>query len=134
MNVVAQMLVDCQSNGGIYVFVLFHNNNFLGQASDVACQPLHWNIAVLLGWQGIALCGELCETAADAEAGVAWLDAIVDVAILCSLLRSSEEIVVLFLLLGEECLDILSGFLLCLGFLGAEHCNGTRGAHNGDFG
>ena len=89
---------------------------------------------MLLGWQRLALGGKLGKATTDAEAGIARLDYIVDIAILRCLVRSCEQVVVRFLLLGEECLYVLSSLLLCLGFLGTEHCNGTRGSHNGNLG
>ena len=87
---------------------------------------------MLLGRQRLALCGKLGQSAADAETGVARLDHIVDIAILGCLIRSGEQVVVLFLLLGQECLYVLACFLLCLGFLGTEHCHSTRSSHNGN--
>ena len=95
---------------------------------------LHRNVTVLLGRQGIALGGELCQTAANAETGVARLDDIVDVAVLGSLLRIGKELVVLALLLSDAGLDILAGLLLGLGFLGVEHGGGTAGTHHGNLG
>ena len=80
---------------------------------------------MLLGGQTLALSGQLGQCAADAEASVAWLNHIVDVAISGCLIWIGEELGVFFLLLGEECFHVLSCIFLSLGFLGAEHCNGS---------
>ena len=87
---------------------------------------------MLLGGQGVALGGELGQTAADAEAGVAGLDHVVDVAVLGGLIRVGKELVVLVLLLGDEGLYVLTSLLLGLGFLGVEHGSGTAGTHHGN--
>ena len=52
---------------------------------------LHWDTSVLLGREVLALGSELCESTADAETSIAWLDYVIDVAVLCSLVRISEE-------------------------------------------
>ena len=80
---------------------------------------------MLLSWQSITLSSQLCQTTADAETSVAWLYYIVDVAILRCLIGVSEQLVVLLLLLGNECLDVLTSFFLGLGLLGIEHCSST---------
>ena len=54
---------------------------------------------MLLGRQSITLSSQLSQTTADAEARVARLNDIVDVAILGSLIRIGEELVVLVFLL-----------------------------------
>ena len=51
---------------------------------------------------------------------------------MCCLIRICEEFAILFLLLSKEGANVLAGFLLGLGFLGAEHGNGTRGSHHGN--
>lgn len=89
---------------------------------------------MLLGWQALLLASELRESATDTEAGVAWLDDIINITILGSLIRISEEVGILLLLLGEECLNILSCFLLGLSLTSREHCYGTAGTHNGNLG
>ena len=58
---------------------------------------------MLLGGQGIALGGELSQTATDAETGIARLDHVVDVAVLGGLIRIGEELVVLILLEHGSC-------------------------------
>ena len=72
---------------------------------------------MLLSRQSIALCSELSQSAADAETSVAWLDYIINIAILGCLVRISEEFVVLFLLLSNECLYVLASFLLAFASL-----------------
>ena len=119
VNVIAQVLVQSQGNGCIYF---------------VVHKRLHWDITMFLGGQGVALGSELCQAAADAETGVARLNHIIDVAILGCLIRISEELVVLVLLLGDEGLHVLTGFLLGLCLLGIQHGSGTRGTHHGDLG
>ena len=64
----------------------------------------------------------------DAEAGVAGLDDVVDVAILGCIVRVGEELGVLGLLLGNECL----GVFLLLGLLGVEDGSSTAGTHYGN--
>ena len=66
----------------------------------------------------------------DAEAGVAGLDNVVDVAILGCIVRVGEELGVLGLLLGNECL----GIFLLLGLLGIEDGSSTAGTHYGNLG
>jgi hypothetical protein len=39
---------------------------------------------MLLGWQALALAGQLCQCAADTETGIAGLDNVIDIAILRS--------------------------------------------------
>ena len=90
MDIIAQMLMKSHGNRSIYFVVHKHSE-------------LHRNIAVLLGGQGIALGSELSQTATDAESGVTRLDHVIDIAILGCLIRISEELVVLILLLGDEC-------------------------------
>ena len=87
---------------------------------------------MLLGRQTLALGSELSQTAANAETSVAWLDDVVDIAILSSLIRIGKLLGILLFLLCQECLHVLAGFLLCLGFLATEHCNGTAGTHYGN--
>ncbi len=53
---------------------------------------LHRNVTVLLSRQSLTLGGQLCQCTTDAEAGVARLNHVVDVAILGCLVRISEEI------------------------------------------
>ena len=89
---------------------------------------------MLLSRQGVALGGELSQAAADAETGVARLDDIVDVAVLGCLIRIGEELVVLVLLLSDECFHVLTGLLLGLGILGVEHGSGSAGTHHGNLG
>ena len=62
---------------------------------------------MLLGGEGVALRCELSQTAADAETGITRLDDIVDVAILGSLIRVGEKLVVLVFLLSDEGFHIL---------------------------
>ena len=80
---------------------------------------------MLLSRQLLTLCSELCQTAADAEACVAWLNHIVDVTKLGSLVGISEGLGVLVFLLGEERLHVAAFLLYLLGVLGAEHGNGA---------
>ena len=108
VDIVAQMFVESHSNSCINLVV--HR-----------ARALHWNISVLLCRQGITLGGKLSQTTTDAETGVAWLDDIVNVAILSCLIRIGEELVVLFLLLGNKCPHILTSFLLGLCLLGLEY-------------
>ena len=116
--IVAQMLMQGKGDGSVN-FVFLHS-------------LLHWYVSMFLGGQGVTLGGKLSQTAADAEAGVAWFDDIVDVALLGSLIGVGEELVVLVLLLGDECLHVLAGLLLGLGFLCIEHGSGTAGTHHGN--
>ena len=95
---------------------------------------LHWDISVLLCGQAVTLGGKLCKGAADAEAGVAWLYHIVDVAVLGCLIGVGKQLGVFLLLLSEEGTGVFACFFLSLGFLGTEHCHGTRGTHNGNLG
>lgn len=80
---------------------------------------------MLLSWQALALGSELSQTAADAETSIAWLDDVIDIAILSSLIRISKLVCILLLFLCQECLHVLAGFLLSLGFLATENGNGT---------
>ena len=89
---------------------------------------------MFLSWQRVALGSELSQTAADAETSVAWLDYIVDVAELGCLIRISEELVVLVLLLSDECLNVLASLFLCLGLLSIQYGSSTRCTHNGNLG
>ena len=80
---------------------------------------------MLLGRQRVALGSELGQTAADAETSVAWLDNVIDVAILGCLLWVSEELVVLVLLLGDECLNVFTSLLLSLSLLSIQYGSST---------
>ena len=62
---------------------------------------------MLLGGTAVGLGLDLGQSAADAQAGVARLNDVVDVAKLCSLVGIGEEVVVLLLLLSEEGLGVL---------------------------
>ena len=127
VHVVAFELMESKGNGCKYI--LIHNC----QLSIINYQ-LHRHAAVLLGWQALLLASELRESATDTEAGVAWLDDIINITILGSLIRISEEVGIFLLLLSEECLNILSSFLLGLSLTSREHCYGTTGTHNGNLG
>ena len=76
MYIIAKMLMQCERNGSIN-FVCFHN-------------LLHWDVTMLLGRQGVALGGELCQATADAESRIARLDDIVDIAVLGCLVWVGE--------------------------------------------
>ena len=89
---------------------------------------------MLLGRQALTLCSELGQTAADAETSIARFDDIVDVTILCSLVWSSEQVVILIFLFCKECLYIFSGIFLCLCLFFAKHSHGTGCTHNCNFG
>ena len=80
---------------------------------------------MLLGRQVLTLGSELSQTAADAETGIAWLDDVIDIAILSSLIWISKLVCILLLLLCQECLHVLAGFLLSLGFLYDTECSGN---------
>ena len=88
---------------------------------------------MFLGGKRLLLAGQLSKSATDAEAGVTRLDDVVDVTVLCCLIRICEELAILFLLLGKEGAHVFAGFLLGLGFLRIEHSHGTATAHHGDF-
>ena len=87
---------------------------------------------MLLGRQALALGSELSQTAANAETSVAWLDDVVDIAILCSPIRISKLVCIFLLLLCQECLYVFTSFLLSLGFVTTENGNGTAGTHYGN--
>ena len=87
---------------------------------------------MLLSWQVLTLGCELSQTTADAETGVTWLDNVINVTILSCLIWISKLVCILLLLLCQECLHVLSGFLLSLGFLASENGNGTAGTHYGN--
>ena len=87
---------------------------------------------MLLGRQRIALGGQLSQTATDAETSITRLNNVIDVAVLGSLIGIGKQVVVLLFLLGNECLDILTGFLLGFGFLGVENGSGTGSTHYGN--
>ena len=72
---------------------------------------------MLLSRQALTLGGKLSQTTADAETSIAWLDDIIDVAILCSLIWISELVCVFLLLLSQECLYILASTLLADGII-----------------
>src|SRR5574344_267518 len=93
---------------------------------------LHWHTTMLLSRQALTLGSELSQTTADAETGVTWLDDIIDVTILSCLIWISKLVSILLLLLCQECLNILSSFLLSLSFFTAEDCNSTAGTHYGN--
>ena len=71
---------------------------------------------------------QLCQCADDAEAGVARLDNVVDVAVLGSIVGVGEELGVLGLLLGDECL----GVFLLLSLLSVEYSSSTTCTHYGN--
>ena len=125
VNVIAQMLMQCQGNGSIY-FVIVHG---LYNVCELA---LHRDVTMLLGGQGIAFCCQLSQATADAETRVTRFDDIVDIAILGSLVGVSEELVVLDFFLGDESLHVLTGLLLGLSLLGVEHGGSTTGTHDGN--
>ena len=64
----------------------------------------------------------------DAEAGVARLDNVINVAILGGIVGVGEELGVLGLLLGDECL----GIFLLLSLLSVEYGSGTASTHYGN--
>ena len=72
---------------------------------------------------------QFCQCADDAEAGVARLDNVINVAILGGIVGVGEELGVLGLLLGNECLGVF--LLLCL--LSIKHCSSTTSTHNSNF-
>ena len=136
--IIAFELIKCQGNGGInfvfhnyLVFLQWTVTDSQGKSAAVHCyNHLHRYVTMLLGGQRVTLGSQLGQSTTDAETGVARLNHIVNVAILGSLIRIGEQFVVLILLLGDEGLDILAGFLLGLGFLGIEHSSGTGGTHH----
>ena len=97
---------------------------------------LQRNVAMLLGRIVKLLVGQLCQGADDAEAGVAGLDDIIDVAVLGSVLRIGDQLGVLVLLLLDEGLGLvdLTLVLKSLGLLGVEDGSGACGTHDGDLG
>ena len=80
---------------------------------------------MLLSGKRIALGLELSQCAADAEAGVAWLNHVVNVAVFGCLIWIGKQVVVFLLLFGDECAYVFASFLLGLGFLGLEDCGST---------
>ena len=50
------------------------------------------------------------------------------------MVRIGEELVVLVLLLGDECLDVFAGFLLGFGLFCIEHGSSAAGTHDGNLG
>ena len=89
---------------------------------------------MLLRGQRLTLVGQLCQSAANAEASVAGFDYIVDVAKLCGLVRVGECLCVFVFLLSEERFHVAAFLLDLLGFLATEHGHGAACAHDGDFG
>ena len=87
---------------------------------------------MLLCRQRLTLSGKLCKSATDTETSVAWLDNVVDIAIRSSLVWVGKLLCILFFLFCEESLNILTSFLLSLGFLATENSNGTTSTHNGN--
>jgi fatty-acid desaturase len=94
---------------------------------------LHRYATMLLSWQRLAFVSQLSQSADDAETGVAWLYDIIDIAILSSLVRVSEEFRVLSLFLSEERLNVASLFLYLLSALSLKNGNGTCCTHNSYF-
>ena len=68
-----------------------------------------------------------------AETGVAWLDDIVDVALVGGIVRIAEELLVLGLLLLDNLLLGLGG-VGCLEFLALEYLHSTTGPHHCNLG
>ena len=52
---------------------------------------LHRDTSVLLSREVLTLGGKLCEGTADTETSIAWLNYVIDIAVLGSLIRISEE-------------------------------------------
>ena len=76
----------------------------------------------------LALAGELRQCATNAETRIARLDYVIDIAILSSLIRIREEIVILLFLCCQECFRI---FLL-LSLFAVENSHSTTGTHHGN--
>lgn len=72
---------------------------------------------MLLGGQRHALVGQLGQAATNAEARVAGLNDIVDVAELCCLIRIGKSLGVFILLLSKELLDVSAFLFDFLSFL-----------------
>ncbi len=84
---------------------------------------------MLFGRVSHFLGGELLQSADYAEAGVAGLDDVVDIAVLGRVVRIAEKLVVFSLSFGEH----LCGVVRFLCFLGVEHFYGACASHNCDF-
>ena len=74
--------------------------------------------------------GKLLESADDAEAGVARLDDVVDVAVASCIVGVAEQLVVFLFLLPEH----FGGVVGSLGLFGIEHLDGTCATHHGNLG
>ena len=79
---------------------------------------------------GLALVFKLCQSAANAEAGVTRFDNIIHVAVFGCLVGIGKEVVVFLFLLCEESL----GIFVVFGLFGAEDGYSAAGAHYGYFG
>lgn len=75
---------------------------------------------------------QLSQTAANAEAGVAWLYHVIDISELRSLIRIGESLGILLLFLCKEGLHVAAFFLHFLGFFTAKHGNSATGTHHGN--
>ena len=87
---------------------------------------------MFLSRQSVTLSGELSQCSTDAETCIARFDDVVNISVFSSLIRISEELVVLVFLLSDEGLHILASFLLSLCFLSIKNCPYETDSHRSD--